>query len=214
MTHYRSNASSSFLGLSNPKEDNLTNSYPFSSQTGTPGNTSANWKEKVDTDLILEESTDIEDIDNTINNIDNNNGLSGNLSPLQTMKSRPVVIFGMIDLSRHSSFLQYVILSTGLLIFMCLYGYYQELVAYNYFNRRLSIFSTFLHFLGCFLVAHFQRKTVQRTKFIGNVLTMGTAPWKVGVMYYIFLITLKTVSQGLTNVAMTQINYPCKGELL
>jgi UAA transporter family len=39
---------------------------------------------------------------------------------------------------------------------------------------------------------------------------MGTAPPKLAVTYYVWLVVLKTAAQGLTNLSMTQINYPAK----
>lgn len=68
-----------------------------------------------------------------------------------------LVVFGF-DISHLSVALQFITLMSGLLIFMCLYGYFQELVIYGWFNRRLSIFSTFLHFFGCSIFALVQRR--------------------------------------------------------
>ena len=39
---------------------------------------------------------------------------------------------------------------------------------------------------------------------------MGNTNKKTSYFYYLVLIVLKTVSQGLTNYSMTQINYPAK----
>ena len=60
---------------------------------------------------------------------------------------KPLVLFGT-DLSFLTPMLRYVVLACGMFFFMCLYGYFQELVVYGWFQRKLSIFSTFLHFLG------------------------------------------------------------------
>lgn len=70
---------------------------------------------------------------------------------------KQLVVFGF-DISHLSAALQFITLMSGLLIFMCLYGYFQELVIYGWFNRKLSIFSTFLHFLGCSVFALVQRR--------------------------------------------------------
>lgn len=44
-----------------------------------------------------------------------------------------------------------------MILVMCLYGYFQELVVYGWFQRKLSVFSTFLHFVGCFCLCVLQR---------------------------------------------------------
>jgi hypothetical protein len=77
---------------------------------------------------------------------------------------KPLVIFGF-DISHMSPYLQYLVLAGGLMFFMCLYGYYQELVVYGWFKRKLSLFSTFLHFIGCSFFAqlqyHYNRKRLR-----------------------------------------------------
>ena len=116
---------------------------------------------------------------------------------------------------------------------MCLYGYYQELVQYGFFERKLPTFSTFLHFLGCFIFAHLQRqyqykkrtndkvgadKTIniddsekKESRFMtNNLFVLGTAPRYLAVFFYAILIGLKTATQALTNMSMAQINYPAK----
>jgi hypothetical protein len=69
--------------------------------------------------------------------------------------NKPLVIF-TIDISFLSPLMKYFVLASGMLLFMCLYGYFQELVVYGWFNRKLSIFCTFLHFLGCSFFAQLQ----------------------------------------------------------
>jgi hypothetical protein len=69
--------------------------------------------------------------------------------------AKPLVLFGT-DLSFLSPLLRYVVLACGMFFFMCLYGYFQELVVYGWFQRKLSIFSTFLHFLGSSVFAQMQ----------------------------------------------------------
>lgn len=55
---------------------------------------------------------------NDSSNSDNNGDMDDEIN-------RQLVIFGCINISNLSPLLQYIILSTGLLVFMCLYGYYQ-----------------------------------------------------------------------------------------
>jgi hypothetical protein len=90
---------------------------------------------------------------------------------------KPLIIFG-VDITHFNSFMQYAILASGLLFFMCLYGYYQELVVYGWFNRKLSLFSTFLHFLGCSFFAqlqyHLNKKRLRAQAVASNPSTAGT----------------------------------------
>lgn len=130
---------------------------------------------------------------------------------------RDKLIIFSVDISNLSSSIQYIILATGLLFFMCLYGYFQELVVYGWFDRKLSIFSTFLHFLGCSIFAEVQRKFTKPPSINSQIgppqqytPAMGNANSRVAIFYYLFLVFLKTSSQWLTNLSMTQINYPAK----
>jgi hypothetical protein len=68
---------------------------------------------------------------------------------------KSLIIF-TIDITFLSPLMKYFVLASGMLLFMCLYGYFQELVVYGWFNRKLSIFCTFLHFLGCSFFAQLQ----------------------------------------------------------
>lgn len=68
---------------------------------------------------------------------------------------KPLIIF-TFNISFLSPIFRYLALSFGMFFFMCLYGYFQELVVYGWFNRKLSLFCTFLHFLGCSFFAQLQ----------------------------------------------------------
>lgn len=213
---------------------------------------------------------------------------------------RPLVLFS-IDISNWPGYIQSIVLIGGLIVFMCLYGYYQELVIYGWFNRKLSLFSTFLHFLGCSVFAQLQRHvtspptmpviplpspqgqhntailegsddddelrakqkplyrhildfvfspiqyiyrfcfsksvphyqsvphaqspTVHHTTYynqhhasyaaycyhsIKSFFRMGTAPTHIAVFYITLLVLTKTFAQGLSNLSMSQMNYPAK----
>lgn len=129
---------------------------------------------------------------------------------------KPLVLFS-IDISHFSQTLQSIVLVGGLIFFMCLYGYYQELVIYGWFDRKLSIFSTFLHFLGCSLFAQLQRQLVypknlppRSEPYHQFSMSMGSAPPRVAFAYYFLLVLTKTAAQGMSNLSMTQINYPAK----
>lgn len=130
---------------------------------------------------------------------------------------KPLVLFS-IDISHWSPAMRSVALVGGLIFFMCLYGYYQELVIYGWFDRKLSIFSTFLHFLGCSIFAQIQRNlspprsaaAPQSDPCSRFSISMGTAPPRVAIAYAVLLVITKTVAQGMSNLCMTQINYPAK----
>lgn len=142
----------------------------------------------------------------------NSNDLQIHHSMQIKYEEKPILLFTNYDITKiigYHPMIQYLVLSLGLLICMCLYGYYQELVAYNIFQQQLSIFSTFIHFFGCYLIAYFQRKSMKSNKY-GNIFTMGKATYIISLQYYSLLIILKSISMGLTNYSMTQINYPAK----
>lgn len=129
---------------------------------------------------------------------------------------RPLIIFS-IEMTHWSPVLQYCVLCGGLVLFMCLYGYFQELVIYGWFERKLSMFSTFLHFLGCSVFAQLQRNLSYRSVTASgekphqcHCFSMGTAPTKTAIFYYCLLVAVRTAGQGFSNLSMTQINYPAK----
>ena len=71
-------------------------------------------------------------------------------------KSQKQLVIFTFNISFLSPFLRYMVLAFGMFFFMCLYGYFQELVVYGWFDRKLSLFCTFLHFLGCSFFAQLQ----------------------------------------------------------
>jgi len=168
---------------------------------------------------------------------------------------------------------------------MCIYGYFQELVIYGWFERKYSMFTTFLHFIGCFCLSHLQRKLssssttssynhhhhnhiyssyssggsgsnnsgnsshisnggyvingsinpldhhhndVIASKISSSKGTaassssssiaasstynygMGNASLHVSIKLYLFLIGIRMMGQGMSNLSMSQINYPAK----
>ena len=79
----------------------------------------------------------------------------------------------------------------GLFVFMCLYGYYQELVTYSFFQRKLAMFSTFLHFFGCTIVAYILKS------YNINVLTRLFSFLSIYLLTYSFIcIQVLTLSRG------------------
>ena len=92
---------------------------------------------------------------------------------------KPLVIF-TFNISFLSPLFRYLVLAFGMFFFMCLYGYFQELVVYGWFNRKLSLFCTFLHFLGCSFFAQLQYNYSGRAPSSTSVLgtpksTLGTS---------------------------------------
>jgi hypothetical protein len=74
------------------------------------------------------------------------------LSHTTNRKEQPLYLL-CLDINNLPPFLRTIILIGGLVLFMCLYGYFQELVVYSWFNKKLSVFVTFLHFMGCTVFA-------------------------------------------------------------
>ena len=115
---------------------------------------------------------------------------------------RRLVLLGC-DITHFSLFNKYLFLSTGMLISMCFYGYFQEFLMYNWFGRKLSIFAALLHFSSYSICTFFER----------NVLTSGEPqqlqrklPW----ICHFAVSIVKCGTQALTNLSMTEVNYPAK----
>ena len=126
---------------------------------------------------------------------------------------RRQILFG-VDLSLYPTHLQYLIPTLGLFLFMCLYGYLQELVVYGLFERKWSNLQTFLHFFGCILCAEIQSYFTSTRRYAKikplSYLTMGKASFFTAFSYYALLTFLKTATMTFTNLAMKHINYPAK----
>lgn len=127
---------------------------------------------------------------------------------------RRQILFG-VDLTGYPVQLQFLIPAFGLLLFMCLYGYLQELVVYGLFERKWSNLQTFLHFFGCIVCAEIQSYLTSTRQYgkqprPSTYVSMGTAPPRVALYYYLLLTVLKTATMTFTNLAMTRINYPAK----
>lgn len=86
---------------------------------------------------------------------------------------KQLIIFTM-NISFLSPLFRYFVLAFGMFFFMCLYGYFQELVVYGWFNRKLSLFCTFLHFLGCSFFAQLQYDYSGKTPLSSNSKEIGT----------------------------------------
>jgi len=111
-----------------------------------------------------------------------------------------LIIFG-VDLSNLPPSVQYIVLTAGLFLFTCSYGYYQEVVIYSWFRRRLGCFTTMLFFIGNAVCSIGEKLVLSGTKPLPR-----KSPWR----YHIFLSVVKLLAQVLTNMSMTHINYPAK----
>lgn len=94
---------------------------------------------------------------------------------------------------------QYLFCTGGVMLFLLLYGYLQELVVMNKFKRSFGWFVTLLQLSGYAFCATLQ------DKLIGNKTER-----RIPIYYYLVLSILQVVMQGLTNISMYYLNYPAK----
>jgi drug/metabolite transporter (DMT)-like permease len=72
----------------------------------------------------------------------------------EDMVSEPVLVLGF-DISHLNRRTQFVVCATGVTCFSLLYGYLQELIAVQLFNRNLGLFLAMIQFAGYTVLAHF-----------------------------------------------------------
>jgi adenosine 3'-phospho 5'-phosphosulfate transporter B3 len=108
-----------------------------------------------------------------------------------------------LDLTTRSETLQFVVLAAAYLTFMVLYGYSQEIVVYQWFKRTQSLFTTLLYFFGMSACTLTEKALVWGSK--GDSVGRRT-PW----MYHFIMSVCKVAAQILSNMSMTEINYPAK----
>ena len=114
----------------------------------------------------------------------------------------PLSVLGF-NLTSFSLSTKYVILSTSMMISMCLYGYFQEYLIYGWFNRQFGMFAALLHFISCSICTYLERSIGSR---LGSTQLQRRLPW----MCHVLMCILKSFTQALTNLSMTEINYPAK----
>eukprot|EP01041_Mallomonas_annulata_P001917 gene1917-3725_t len=95
---------------------------------------------------------------------------------------------------------QYIFITCGVMIFLLLYGYLQELVVMNKFKRNLGWFVTLLQLSGYAICASIQNRLVSH----------GKSERRIPLRYYAVLSLLQVMMQGLTNISMHYLNYPAK----
>jgi len=104
-----------------------------------------------------------------------------------------------VEIGNWNSTLQYAFCTTGVMIFLLLYGYLQELVVMNKFKRSLGWFVTFLQLTGYAVFA-----------FLQNFFVGAISERKIPFSHYFILAILQVIMQGLTNLSMHYLNYPAK----
>ena len=92
------------------------------------------------------------------NKIDNDNELKGNITSNYN-NSRSFKVLG-IEIISWSAQAQYIFITTGVMLFLLLYGYLQELVVMNKFKRNFGWFVTLLQLSGYALCAAVQNQIV------------------------------------------------------
>jgi solute carrier family 35 (adenosine 3'-phospho 5'-phosphosulfate transporter), member B3 len=108
-----------------------------------------------------------------------------------------------LNLTTSGETIQFMVLSSAYLLFMVLYGYSQEIVVYQWFKRTQSLFTTLLYFFGMSLCTVTEKALVWSTS---TETTERRTPW----MYHLLMSVCKVASQMLSNMSMTEINYPAK----
>ena len=104
-----------------------------------------------------------------------------------------------VEIGSCSPTLQYVFCTAGVMIFLLLYGFLQELVVMNKFKRSLGWFVTLLQLSGYAICA-----------WIQSMLLGGGFERRIPLRLYFVLSVLQVVMQGLTNLSMHYLNYPAK----
>ena len=131
----------------------------------------------------------------------------GNMKPEDSTRTAAMLFLGW-DINRFHHSVQFATLFFAYIFFMCLYGLFQEIVIYEWFERKLGVFTAALHFLGCVfcaVVLHiFSAESL--TKGCSTLFTIQRAPFHS----YVGLCGLKAATQLFTNISMQHINFPTK----
>lgn len=109
-----------------------------------------------------------------------------------------------LNLTASGEKVQFMVLASAYLCFMVLYGYSQEIVVYQWFKRTQSLFTTFLYFFGMSLC------TLTEKTLVWSTSTKDTNDRRTPWMYHFLMSLFKVSSQILSNMSMTEINYPAK----
>lgn len=119
-------------------------------------------------------------------------------------KEIPLHFYGL-NLTSSGEKVQFMVLASAYLCFMVLYGYSQEIVVYQWFKRTQSLFTTLLYFFGMSLCTISEKALVWSTN-PKDLTTERRTPWK----YHLLMSVCKVAAQILSNMSMTEINYPAK----
>jgi len=124
-----------------------------------------------------------------------------------TNTNNKVLVFGF-DISHYSRKVQFIICASGVFMFSLLYGFLQELIAVQLFNRQLGLFLAMVQFMGYTIWSRFFNGYVERkhATYHAHLRKSDQVPAK----YYILLAVLRAIDASMTNMAMAYVNYPAK----
>lgn len=118
-----------------------------------------------------------------------------------------------IDISHFSPTTQFIICASGVFGFTLVYGYLQELISVQLFNRKMGLFLAFSQFLGYSLWSTFIQIFVHK-RSIGKPTNRNISSSSKGtdtiLGMYVGISILRAFDLGMTNMAMQYINYPAK----
>lgn len=127
-------------------------------------------------------------------------------SPEKYHRSRdqPFFLLG-VDISSFTRTTQFLVCAGGVFAFTLVYGYLQELITVNIFNRELGMFQGVAQMFG-YAVWSFLFKGLGRSSHKTQVKTTQKVPIEI----YIGIALLRAFDLSMTNMAMMFINYPAK----
>jgi len=117
---------------------------------------------------------------------------------LATQRQQPDFNLLGINIGQLSPSMQFVCCASGVYAFLLVYGYLQEKIVVDRFDRSFGMFLTLLQF-SAYTGLSFIFRMVQ-----------GDFKRKIPVKDYVLLALLQACVQGLTNLSMKYLNYPAK----
>ena len=128
--------------------------------------------------------------------------------------SRRVLVLG-IDISRFTRTVQFILCASGVFAFTLVYGYLQELISIQLFNRQMGLFIAFFQFFGYSVWSTILRVFVHKrgitTKLqLKSHNSRSATAVDSTLKMYIGISLLRAFDLAMTNMAMQYINYPAK----
>ncbi len=136
--------------------------------------------------------------------VDESNVTSGHLNNVNKVQ-----IFG-VDISHLSRKFQFITCAGGVFLFSLLYGFLQELISVQLFDRQLGLFLAMVQFMGYAIWSRFFNNYVERKQATHPASLRKGDQAQVPAKYYILLAILRAIDASMTNMAMAYINYPAK----